>query len=82
MVAEDNIDTCAHTLAQLCGSLAQERQTYSVIVQQEYLHLGWSTRGAVSGRHHLGDVAGDGLYDIHGVWGALMCRRRALAGVA
>jgi hypothetical protein len=48
--------------------LRRRRQTHSLIVEEEYLHLrgGGACRGAVSGRHHLGDVAGDGLYDVHG----------------
>jgi hypothetical protein len=47
--------------------LRRRRQTHSLIVEEEYLHLRGSgaCRGAVSGRHHLGDVAGDGLYDVH-----------------
>lgn len=78
MVAEDIIETYALALVQLLGGLAQERQTYSIIIQEENLHFGRSTRGAVSGRNHFGDVAGDGLYNIHGVWSALMRACRAL----
>ena len=40
---------------------------HRLIVQQENLHLGSCLRlHDVSGRHHLGDVAGDGLGDVHG----------------
>jgi hypothetical protein len=48
--------------------LRRRRQTHSLIVEEEYLHLGrrGACRSAVSGRHHLGDVAGDGLYNVHG----------------
>jgi hypothetical protein len=40
---------------------------HRLVVQQEDLHLGSCLRlYGVSGRHHLGDVAGDGLGDVHG----------------
>jgi len=40
----------------------------SLVVEEEDLHLGrgGACRSAVPDRHHLGDVAGDGLYDVHG----------------
>jgi hypothetical protein len=38
-----------------------------IVVQEEYLHLRSVRAGsAVSGRHHLGNVARDGLEGIHG----------------
>jgi hypothetical protein len=41
--------------------------THRFVIQQEDLHLGSCLRlHGVSGRHHLGDVAGDGLGDVHG----------------
>jgi hypothetical protein len=48
-------------------SLRRRRQTHSLIVEEQYLHLcgRGACRCAVSGRHHLGDVAGDGLYNVH-----------------
>ena len=57
------------------------RQTYSLIVEQEDLHLGrrCARRSAVSGRHHLGDVAGDGLGDVHG-WVAWLGMEGAVVG--
>lgn len=38
------------------------------MVEQEDLHLGrgGACRRIVSDRHHLGDVAGDGLHNVHG----------------
>lgn len=45
----------------------ESRQTHSLVVEEEDLHLGrgGACRSAVPDRHHFGDVAGDGLYDIH-----------------
>lgn len=67
MVAEDTIETCT---ASASGHLLLwwRRQTHSLIVEQEYLHLGRGGAGGrrVPDRHHLGDVAGDGLYNVHG----------------
>lgn len=72
------METCTRS-ACARGVRRWSRQTYRVVVQQEYLHLRGrgACRGAVSGRHHLRDVAGDGLYNVHGgvggnglLWGA------------
>ena len=53
---------CCQPVSRLCG----EGRTHRLAVQQQYLHLGRVGPGLpVSGRHHLGDVAGDGLKDIH-----------------
>ena len=50
------------------------RQTHSLVVEQENLHLGRrrARRRIVPGRHHFGDVARDGLDDVHG-GGLLFC---------
>ncbi len=41
-------------------------QTHSLAVEQENLHLARG-RLAVTDSEHLGDVAGDGLGDVHGL---------------
>jgi hypothetical protein len=43
-----------------------DTQTHSVLVQEQYLHpSSLSARGAVTHRHHLGDVTRCGLRNIH-----------------
>lgn len=51
--------------AENSGHDQEARQTYSVAVEQENLHLGSRTAGAVPDRDHLADVAGDSLNDVH-----------------
>ena len=58
--------------------------THSLVVQQKDLHLSSRLRlYGVSGRHHLGDVAGDRLGDIHGCrveYGRNGCKSKVRAG--
>ena len=56
------------SVSNVCTAAWESRQTHSLVVEEEDLHLGrgGACRSAVPDRHHLGDVAGDGLYDIHG----------------
>jgi len=69
------------------GVLVQNRMRYEsgeathrLVVQKEHLHLGSCLRlHGVSGRHHLGDVAGDGLGDVHG-WVAWLGMEGAVVG--
>lgn len=56
------------SMSNVCTATWESRQTHSLVVEEEDLHLGrgGACRSAVPDRHHLGDVAGDGLYDVHG----------------
>ena len=56
------------SMSNVCTATWESRQTHSLVVEEEDLHLGrgGARRSAVPDRHHLGDVAGDRLGDIHG----------------
>ena len=56
------------SMSNVCTAAWESRQTHSLVVEQEYLHLGrgGACCSAVSDRHHLGHVAGDGLHNVHG----------------